>query len=227
VSNDYYLDPRVAAAYDADMGRDADTMDDVPFYVDLAREAAASGLPVLELGCGTGRVTIPIARAGVEVVGLDSSPAMLGIARRKAAAVGADVTWVEGDMRDFALDQRFGLVIIPFRSFLHLLTDADQEACLACVRRHLIPGGRFALNFFVPRFAGRTARQEGSSVKPPAPFISRIYDSMRLRYVLRDEMEATLQRAGFEVEALYGWFDKRPFTDESSEMVWLARSSFP
>ena len=97
----------------------------------LAKQASALGHAVLELGCGTGRVTIPIARAGVEVVGLDNAPAMLDVARRKAAAAGVDVRWVTADMRSFQLEQRFGLVIIPFRSFLHLLTDADQLACLS------------------------------------------------------------------------------------------------
>jgi SAM-dependent methyltransferase len=221
---DYYLDPRVAEAYDADMGRDADTMDDVPFYLELANEARNAGAAVLELGCGTGRVTIPVARDGIDVVGLDSSPAMLDIARRKAAAAAVDVAWVEADMRDLDLRREFGLVIVPFRSFLHLLTDADQQACLACIRRHLLPDGRLALNFFVPRFPGGPGSGPNNG-RRPAPLISRIYDSMKLRYVLREEMESALDEAGFEVEALYGWFDRRPFTSESDEMVWVARLS--
>ena len=136
---------------------------------------------------------------------------MLDIARRKAAAAGVNVRWVTADMRTFHLDRRFGLVIIPFRSFLHLLTDEDQAACLERVRAHLMPGGRFALNFFVPRLGG--GRSSGAR---PKPFISRIYKSMRLRYVLREEMEQALLRAGLEVEALYGWFDGRPFSSRHS-----------
>ena len=211
--DDYYLKPANAEAYDADLGRSADAMEDVPFYVELAQEAAARGEAVLELGCGTGRVTIPIAQAGVEVVGLDNAPAMLDIARRKAAAAGVDVRWVTGDMRTFRLDRRFGLVIIPFRSFLHMLTDADQQACLSRVYEHLLPGGRFALNFFVQKLAARSA----------VPVISRIYKDIRVRYVSQGEMERLLTSAGFEIEALYGWFDKRPLTERSGEMVWLAR----
>jgi SAM-dependent methyltransferase len=217
VPDDFYFKAVNAEAYDADLGRSADAMDDVPFYVDLARQAAGRGEAVLELACGTGRVTIPIAQAGVEVTGLDNAPAMLDVARRKAAAAGVDVRWVLGDMRTFRLGQRFGLVIIPFRSFLHLLTDADQQACLQHVYEHLLPGGRFALNFFVQKLAGRGA----------VPLISRIYKEIRVRYVSQAEMERLLTAAGFEVEALYGWFDRRPFTERSGEMVWLARRGGP
>jgi len=211
--DDYYFKPANAEAYDADMGRAADAMDDVPFYVELAREAALTGQAVLELGCGTGRVTIPIAQAGVEVVGLDNAPAMLNVARRKATTAGVDVRWVAADMRSFKLEQRFGLVIVPFRSFLHLLTDADQRACLERIHEHLLPGGRLALNFFVQKLAARS----------PTPVISRIYKTIQVRYVSQGEMEGLLARSGFEVEALYGWFDRRPFTDNSSELIWLAQ----
>src|SRR5690606_39167723 len=125
----YYFDPRVAEAYDDEVDQ-LRAAADVPFYIDLAREAAAAGHPVLELGCGTGRVTIPVARAGVEVVGLDNAPAMLDVARRKAG--GAPIPrWVLGDMADFRLEERFGLVLIPFRSFLLLLTVEEQKRCLA------------------------------------------------------------------------------------------------
>ncbi|HLF71311.1 MAG TPA: class I SAM-dependent methyltransferase [Dehalococcoidia bacterium] len=217
--SEYYLDRRVAEAYDRDLGRQSDTVDDIPFYVELAREASVRGEKVLELGCGTGRVTIPIAEAGVGVAGLDSSPAMLEIARSKAPDA-SNPRWVEADMRDFDLGERFGLIIIPFRSFQHLLTEPDQLACLERVREHLLPGGRFALNIFNPD--PRLLELAKRDVDPRS-FISRVERRMRLRHVTRDEIERLLARAGFEVEALYGWFDKRPFTAESSEMVWLAR----
>ena len=122
--------------------------DDIPFYVD---EALSCGGPVLELGCGTGRVTLPIARAGVEVTGLDSSPGMLDVAGRKLAKTpDAPVTLVHGDMREFSLGRRFALVIIPFRGFLSLLTVEDQMSALACIKRHLLPGGRLVFNVFQP-----------------------------------------------------------------------------
>ena len=114
----YYIEPAVAADYD----RVARAVDDVPFYVDLARASATRGEHVLELACGTGRVTLPVAETGAPTTGLDNSVAMLAIAERKAEVAGLEVTWVQGDMASFRLAQRFGLAIIPCRSFLLLRT---------------------------------------------------------------------------------------------------------
>ncbi len=145
----YYFDPHIAAAYDAECARHAVTRDDVPFYVNLARTADDDGQTVLELGCGTGRVTLPIAAAGVSITGIDSSPAMLDVARARSG--GADnPRWRQDDMASFQLEQRFGLVIIPFRSFQHLLSTAEQRACLRRIHDHLLPGGRLALNLVNP-----------------------------------------------------------------------------
>lgn len=127
------------------------TRQDVAFYVD---EALAANGPVLEIGCGTGRVLIPTARAGVTITGLDASPAMLSVLRRKLAGEPAEVqsrvALHEGDMRDFDLDASFALVTIPFRPFQHLLTVDDQLSCLRCIHRHLTPGGRLILDLFNP-----------------------------------------------------------------------------
>jgi SAM-dependent methyltransferase len=124
---------------------------DVSFFVGAARE---SGGQVLEIGCGTGRILIPTARAGVAIVGLDLSPAMLTVCRERVAAEPADVRsridLVQGDMRDFHLGSRFSLVTVPFRPFQHLLTVDDQLACLASIRRHLQVGGRLILDLFNP-----------------------------------------------------------------------------
>ncbi len=134
-----------ANSYDLEYGQ---FQGDVAFYVDLARAAQP---PVLELACGTGRVTIPIARAGVPITGVDSAVEMLARAQEKADSVGKlPVTLIEGDMRTFRLEERFGLAVIPARSFLHLLTPEDHQAALHNIRDHLLDGGRLALNFFVP-----------------------------------------------------------------------------
>ena len=124
--------------------------EDIPFYVEEARRA--KGL-VLELGCGTGRIAIPVAQAGVEIMGLDSSPAMLEVARGKLAKAGSvkgNLTIIQGDMRDFSLERRFELVIIPFRGFLSLLSVEDERRTLDNIRRHLVPGGRLIFSIFVP-----------------------------------------------------------------------------
>ena len=123
---------------------------DIAFWVE---EAKASGGPVLELGCGTGRTAIPIAQAGISIVGLDNSSRMLRIARTNAGKQRLNAVmlkFVKGDMRDFSLRQRFPLVIIPFRSFLLLLSVPEQYQALATIKRHLPPGGRLVFNAFVP-----------------------------------------------------------------------------
>jgi len=124
--------------------------EDVPFWVE---EAQAFGGPVLELACGTGRVAIPIAQAGVPIVGLDSSAKLLTIARAKARRLGLPkerLSFIRGDMRSFALSRQSSLVIIPFRSFQLLLSVADQQQALARIKEHLAPGGRVVIDLFVP-----------------------------------------------------------------------------
>lgn len=122
---------------------------DVSFYTEIAR---ANGGEALELACGTGRITIPLAQAGVQVTGLDLSAEMLARAREKAETLGLDGNplFLKGDMRDFDLGKTFFTIMIPFRSFLHLLYVKEQMKALACVRKHLAPGGKFVFNVFVP-----------------------------------------------------------------------------
>jgi SAM-dependent methyltransferase len=119
----------------------------VPFYVDLARQQAGA---VLELACGTGQLTIPIASHGLPTAGLDQSHAMLKVAKRHASAVGASVTFVQGDMRGFALNRDFNLIFVARNSLLHLLSTADLLAAFTAVRRHLAPDGLFAFDIFNP-----------------------------------------------------------------------------
>lgn len=109
------------------------------------------GDPILELACGTGRVSIPLARAGYRVTGLDMSEGMLRVAKEKAAQAGVAVDWVQGDMRHFDLGQLFSLIFIPANALCHLMSLEDIEAFLAQVRAHLQPTGRFAIDVFVPK----------------------------------------------------------------------------
>jgi SAM-dependent methyltransferase len=124
---------------------------DVAFYVEAAIKA---GGPVLEVGCGTGRVLISTAKAGIEIVGLDASPQMMDILRRRLEDESADVQsrvrLIEGDMRHFALGQKFRLATIPFRPFQHLLTVSDQIACLTTIHDHLEDNGRLVFDIFNP-----------------------------------------------------------------------------
>lgn len=119
---------------------------DGPFYQALAQQLGGA---VLELGCGTGRLTIPLAQAGVAITGLDAVPAMLARARRKAGDL--PIRWVEADARSFSLDAAFNLVLDTGEVLQHALTRHEHEAILARVRAHLNPGGRFVLSTLIPR----------------------------------------------------------------------------
>ncbi len=123
-------------------------VDDIPFYLD---EAKNTGGTVLELGCGTGHVAIAIAQSGIDIVGLDFSKPMLNRARHKAEKLGvSSLRLVEADMTDFALPQRFSLIIIPFRGLLSLLSVDDEIRTLMNIKRHLQPGGKLIFDIFVP-----------------------------------------------------------------------------
>ena len=120
------------------------------FYADIARQ---QGGAVLDLACGTGQLSIPIALAGHSTVGLDESAAMLTTARRRASAAGASIEFVQGDIRDFALDRDFRLIVVARNSLLHLLSTEDLLAALTAVRRHLAPDGILAFDIFNPSVA--------------------------------------------------------------------------
>jgi|TARA_B100001250_G_scaffold401627_1_gene413729 ubiquinone/menaquinone biosynthesis C-methylase UbiE len=125
---------------------------DVEFYLD---EAADGQGPTLEIGCGTGRILIPLARdAGVPVTGLDISKPLLNVAldklKREPDSVQHRSNIVEGDMRNFDLGETFATVLLPYRTFQHLLTPVDQLSALKEIRRHLGKDGRLVFNAFEP-----------------------------------------------------------------------------
>lgn len=123
--------------------------DDIPYYVARAKQARG---PVLEGGCGTGRVLLPTLKAGVDIDGFDIHPGMIEVLKAKAAAAGLTARVSVADMRDFTMPRRYALVTIPFRAFMHLTTQDDQIAALRCIREHLSGGGALVLNLFFPSF---------------------------------------------------------------------------
>jgi SAM-dependent methyltransferase len=146
---------------------------DVAFFVEAA---TAAGSPVLEVGCGTGRVLIPTARAGVDIVGLDLSPHMLAVCRQRLQeepeAGRGRVRLVEADMRDFDLGSRFTLATIPFRPFQHLLTVEDQLSCLGCIHRHLIDDGVLILDLFNPSLDWLVNKPIGEELDEEPEFVT-------------------------------------------------------
>jgi SAM-dependent methyltransferase len=122
--------------------------DDIPFYLKQAREL---GGDILELACGTGRITIPLAEAGVRITGLDLAEGMLRQARVKSAEKGVTVDWLLGDCRSLELGRKFNLVFFPFNSIAHLHSPEGIRACFDGVKKHLSDQGRFIVDIFNPR----------------------------------------------------------------------------
>lgn len=141
--DEFYRDP---AIYDLEYRR---LTEDIDHYMGLARDAGR----VLELGAGTGRLTLPMARTGAEVVALDLSRAMLGrLEERLAEESDLDVTPIHGDFRMLEVDGTFPLVTLPFNAIHHLFDAAEVTELFQAVQRHLDSGGRFALDMLVPDF---------------------------------------------------------------------------
>ena len=134
--------------------------DDIDFYCGLAEKY---GDPVLELGCGTGRISIPLARRGYRVVGLDASKSMLEIFKKKLEKepneVRKRIEIIHADMRDFSLDKKFPLIIIPFSSIVHLTSLNDSLKAFTNAYNHLIKGGAFVFDVFIPKYEYITKRR--------------------------------------------------------------------
>jgi SAM-dependent methyltransferase len=235
--------------------------DDLPFYLDLAEHQADE---VLELCCGSGRVLLPLARAGHRLVGLDASPHMLELARAKLLVAGPEVAervrLVQGDLRGFDLEQQFGLALIAVKSFAYLTSRADQQRALERVTAHLRPGGLLALDLLQPAPAwlaqppgslnqdlvqdvpergvtvARTEAVVSTDLATQIRVIRSAYEVVArdgsltkrfvewpYRYVFRFEAELLLERAGLEIEALYGGYRRERFGSDSRTMLVVAR----
>lgn len=168
---------------------------DVDFYIAEAQRTPRSPPhgSVLEVGCGTGRILLPIARGGCAITGIDGSRAMLERCRAKLAAepaaVQGRVRLVEHDMRDFGLGAVFPLIIAPFRVVQHLTTPGDQLEFLATIANHLVQGGRFIFDVFNPRFdmlvgADGVEREDTPEQRlPDGRTLRRTYRVARVRWV--------------------------------------------
>lgn len=139
--------------------------DDIHFYGRLADRVSGR---VLELGAGSGRVTIPLARRGHQITALELSSGMLEYARAYSQQEGVDVNWVQGDMRDFDFPATYDLIVAPFNALMHLYTPQDQRRALEAISKHLSPEGTFAFDVYVPRFGLEgVLRHEGETFITP------------------------------------------------------------
>ncbi|MEL6845446.1 MAG: class I SAM-dependent methyltransferase, partial [Bacteroidota bacterium] len=126
-------------------------MTDLPFYQKwLPQDKNAH---ILELCCGTGRLTLPIAQAGYRITGVDYTPSMLEQANAKASAAGLSIPFIEADMRTFDLPEQYDLIFIPFNSIHHLYQNEDLFQTLRAVKKHLKEGGLFLLDCFNPNIS--------------------------------------------------------------------------
>ncbi len=141
---------------------------DIPFYLDQARKY---GDPILELACGTGRITIPIANEGFNITGLDISEGMLEKAKENARKKKLSIKWIRDDVRTFNLKRKFSLIIFPFNSIAHLHDLESIDSCFTRVRKHLKNNGRFIIDMFNPDLIRliRNPKKRFPVVKYPDP----------------------------------------------------------
>lgn len=216
--SDYALS---AQYYDLAYGRDA-RQGDQAFWLDLARR---TGGPVLEAGCGTGRVLLEIARAGIPIDGLDISAPMLGILRGKLRGEprGEKVDLFQADMRDFSIPRKYRLITLPFRPFQHLYTVDDQLRALDNFRDHLDHEGLLALNVFFPDFrlleeaVEEHLEFEWTDPEDPHVTVRRYFTRLRV-----NKLEQY-----FEGEFLYGFYRDEELEREERYPVKLAWYTYP
>jgi SAM-dependent methyltransferase len=216
----------------------ASVVEDISFYVEEA--LAAGGRPVVELGVGTGRIAIPTAMAGVQLIGVDSSSEMLAVCRERARAAGVAerLDLRLGDLRRPPVDERVTLVTCPFRAYLHLASDEERLEALGAAHDLLRPGGKLVFDVFTPsrddveetqgrwieREPGIDERADWDLAKQTLTLSVRGAGSestMVLTWLEPERWHSLLVEAGFDVAACYGWFDRRPYAG-GEDSVWIA-----
>ena len=213
-----------AKYYDGAYGAMRDLVD-APFYLNLAKEF---GGPVLEIGCGTGRVLLPIAREGIEIHGVDNSGPMRAILKESLARenpeVSSRVTLHSGDMREFRLNRRFPLVIIPFRPMQHMHTVADQVRALTSVAAHVTEGGTLAFDVFYPKFEVLRLGigEERLEAEWPSPFDP---ETVIRRYYRKDAVDKIHQT--YNLTFIFRSYRKGQLTLEEQDTLTMSYYTYP
>ena len=217
---------------------------EIDFEVEFLEKLAGDPPRALELGVGSGRVAIPLAEAGVAMTGIEVSDEMLALLAAKPG--GDSINIIKGDFADVLVDTRFPLIYLPLNTLFTLLTQERQVECFVNVAKALEDGGRFVLDAFVPDMKGWD--KEHTKIRVPSissnkshayelsihnPLnqtivsheVRRLDDGdtavlpTRVRYAWPSEMDLMARFAGLTLEARWGWYDKRPFTEKSVEHV--------
>lgn len=222
--------------------------EDIEFYVGEAKKAKGR---VLEIAFGTGRIYLEMLREGIDACGIDVSENMIKFLEDKAGKIGLVSNIKKADMKDFKFKNKFSLITIPFRSFLHNLTTGEQLQTLECVRKHLKKDGRLILNFFYPD-PELIAKTYNKIVRTPIHsdgnnyvLLNKSYfldesdqivvshqtlkknkkiiwrDKLKLALIYKREFELLLRLAGFSNWKLYGGFNYEPHESYKQEMVWI------
>lgn len=243
----------------------SDWQGEVEFYRELVAHSPLAAYGVLEIACGTGRMTLRLAKEGVKITGLDLAAELLEVARGKSSGL-PNVNWVLGDMRTFELGTKFGCVMMPGHSFQFMNTPDEQVRCLQQIKQHLIADGLLIIHLdhqdigwlaslleqkepvyekgqllthpitgqkfcmssawtFEPATQTATVKINWEETDENGAVI-RVWEMepMRLHCVFRSEMEHLLRRVGFSVEAVYGDFFKNELSNESGQMIWVAKN---
>jgi SAM-dependent methyltransferase len=198
---------------------------DLPFYVELAKRV---GGPVLEVGCGTGRVLLNIAREGIQIDGLDNSSPMLRVMRgrlgREPSVVRGKAKLFEGDMRSFRLKKKYPLVIVPFRPMQHMLTVSDQVNALATAALHLRDKGLLAFDVFYPKYERIPAGVGQEILELEWPTGSKPPKTVR-RYLRKESFDKIHQN--FSATFRYRTYEGGTLTLEETEPLQLSYYTYP
>jgi SAM-dependent methyltransferase len=226
---------RIARIYDP---WSVSVTEDVDFYVE---EALRAGGQVVELAVGTGRIAVPVAKAGIRVIGVDESPEMLAGARAYAEREGvADLLDLRlGDLREPPVTERVALVTIPFRSLLHMPDEREKLRALSAAASVLEPGGRLVFDVFAPSPEDVQETDGLWLEREPGIFERADWDvrsrtlvlsvrgadqgaSFELHWLSAAEWNALVEDAGLVAEELHGWFDRRPY-EGGEDQIWVCR----
>lgn len=237
-----YADPLL---YEAEYGT---YQGDFDLFLNLIETGSA-----LDLACGTGRLTIPLAQKGLKVVGLDATENMLTLARSKSKEL--SIQWIQGDMRDFHLSKTFDLIVMAGNAFQALVSEEDQKRALGCIRKHLKPSGLFAFNTRNPQesdfkttsefevwhsfqddqgeIVDVYGKQEADSSRQIVTYVTkRVWEdretitSLQLRFTSYQQLKKLLDQTGFEVCKVFGDDQKSPFHQNSPSILPVCRVKF-